>query len=521
MVWMADTMPATGKNGAHASFSIGERPKSSRPMRSDKFTGIGLTFDDVLLLPAASHKLPAEVDTSTRIAGDIVLQVPILSAAMDTVTEGRMAIALARAGGIGVIHRNLSIEAQVAEVDKVKRSESGMIVEPVTLTPDRLVSDAVAVMDHYHISGVPITEEDGKLVGILTNRDLRFIDNVTQPIGEVMTKDNLITAPVGTTLDEAAMILHRHRVEKLPVVDEKGHLTGLITVKDIQKKIQFPNATKDSKGRLRVAAAIGVGADAEERAQALIDDDVDLIVVDTAHGHHVSVLNMIRTLRSRYSVPIMAGNIATGDAAEALIDAGADAIKVGIGPGSICTTRVVAGTGVPQITAVYDCAQVAMKRGIPLISDGGIQYSGDIAKAIAAGADAVMLGSLLAGVDESPGEVVLYQGERFKEYRGMGSIGAMKARSFSKDRYFQEGSSTDKLVPEGIEGRVAYKGPLLNLVYQMVGGLRSAMGYVGAEDIASLKRDAQFVQITAAGLRESHPHDVMVTKEAPNYRMSN
>ncbi|MDQ2681980.1 MAG: IMP dehydrogenase, partial [Chloroflexota bacterium] len=390
-------------------------------MRSDKFTGIGLTFDDVLLLPAASHKLPAEVDTSTRIAGDMVLQVPILSAAMDTVTEGRMAIALARAGGIGVIHRNLSIEAQVAEVDKVKRSESGMIVEPVTLTPDRQVSDAVAVMDHYHISGVPITEEDGKLVGILTNRDLRFIDNVTQPIGEVMTKDNLITAPVGTTLDEAAMILHRHRVEKLPVVDEKGHLTGLITVKDIQKKIQFPNATKDSKGRLRVAAAIGVGADAEERAQALIDDDVDLIVVDTAHGHHVSVLNMIRTLRSRYSVPIMAGNIATGDAAEALIDAGADAIKVGIGPGSICTTRVVAGTGVPQITAVYDCAQVAMKRGIPLISDGGIQYSGDIAKAIAAGADCVMLGSLFAGLDESPGEVIIFQGERFKEYRGMGS----------------------------------------------------------------------------------------------------
>jgi IMP dehydrogenase len=491
-------------------------------MRQDKFTGIGLTFDDVLLLPAASYKMPAEVDTSTRIAGDIVLKVPILSAAMDTVTEGRMAIALARAGGIGVIHRNLSVEEQVAEVDKVKRSESGMIVEPVTLTPDRLVRDAVAVMDHYHISGVPITEEDGRLVGILTNRDLRFIDNVDQPIGEVMTRDNLITAPVGTTLDEAAMILHRHRVEKLPVVDDNYTLTGLITVKDIQKKIQFPDATKDSKGRLRVAAAVGVGADALERAQALIEDDLDLLVVDTSHGHHISVLEMVRTLKSRYSIPIMAGNIATAAAAEALIDAGADAIKVGIGPGSICTTRVVAGTGVPQVTAVYDCAQAAMRHGIPVISDGGIQYSGDIAKAIVAGADAVMLGSLLAGVDESPGEVVLYQGERFKEYRGMGSIGAMKARSFSKDRYFQEGvKASEKLVPEGIEGRVAYKGPLMNLVFQMVGGLRSAMGYAGAEDIAGLKRDAQFIQITAAGLRESHPHDVMVTKEAPNYRMSN
>jgi IMP dehydrogenase len=491
-------------------------------MREDKFVGLALTFDDVLLLPAASSILPAAVDTATRIAGDIVLKVPILSAAMDTVTEGRMAIALARAGGIGVIHRNLSVADQVAEVDKVKRSESGMIVEPVTLTPDRLVSDAVAVMEHYHISGVPITEPDGKLVGILTNRDLRFIDQTDQPIGEVMTRDNLITAPVGTTLDEAAMILHRHRVEKLPVVDDRGHLTGLITVKDIQKKIQFPDATKDSKGRLRVAAAIGVGGDAEERAQALIEDEIDLLIVDTAHGHHESVLRMVRTLKSRFSVPIMAGNIATGDAVEALIDAGADAVKVGVGPGSICTTRVVAGTGVPQVTAVYDCAQAAARHGIPVISDGGVQYSGDIAKAIAAGADAVMLGSLLAGVDESPGEVVLYQGERYKEYRGMGSIGAMRARSFSKDRYFQEAvRAQDKLVPEGIEGRVAYKGPLLNLVFQLVGGLRAAMGYVGAVDIASLKRDAQFVQITAAGLRESHPHDVIVTKEAPNYRMSN
>jgi len=518
---MTDTVSAPTKRGANGTFSIGDRDRAGRAMRQDKFAGLGLTFDDVLLLPAASSILPAEVDTATRIAGDIVLRVPIMSAAMDTVTEGRMAIALARAGGIGVIHRNLSIEDQVGEVDKVKRSESGMIVEPVTLTPDRAVRDAVAVMDHYHISGVPITEPDGKLVGILTNRDLRFIDNIDQPIGGVMTKDNLITAPVGTTLDEAAAILHRHRVEKLPVVDENGYLTGLITVKDIQKKIEFPNATKDTQGRLRVAAAVGVGADAEERTQALVEDDVDLIVVDTAHGHHASVLNMVRTLKSRFDVPIMAGNIATGDAAEALIDAGADAVKVGVGPGSICTTRVVAGTGVPQITAVYDCVQAAAKHGIPVISDGGIQYSGDIAKAIAAGADAVMLGSLLAGVDESPGEVVLYQGERFKEYRGMGSIGAMRARSFSKDRYFQEAvRGQEKLVPEGIEGRVAYKGPLGNLVFQLVGGLRSAMGYTGSVDIASLKRDAQLIQITAAGLRESHPHDVFVTKEAPNYRVS-
>ncbi|HRA49300.1 MAG TPA: IMP dehydrogenase, partial [Thermomicrobiales bacterium] len=402
---------------------------------------------------------------------------------------------LARAGGIGIIHRNLSIADQVAEVDKVKRSESGMIVEPVTLSPDHNVSDAVSVMEHYHISGVPITTEDGKLVGILTNRDLRFIGSTDQPIGDVMTRENLITAPVGTTLEQAAEILHKHRVEKLPVVDERGHLTGLITVKDIQKKIEFPNATKDSQGRLRVGAAVGVGADAIERAQALIEDGLDVLVIDTAHGHNSGVLEMVRIIRSRFETPIIAGNIATGDAAEALIDAGADGVKVGIGPGSICTTRVVAGTGVPQITAVYDVAQVASKYNIPVISDGGIQYSGDVAKAIAAGADAVMLGSLLAGVDESPGEVVLYQGERFKEYRGMGSLGAMRARSFSKDRYFQEAiANQDKLVPEGIEGRVAYKGPLGTLIFQIVGGLRSAMGYVGAADIPALKRDAQFVQ---------------------------
>ena len=495
---------------------------ASGAMRQDKFAGLGLTFDDVLLLPAASSVLPGDVDTSTRLAGDIRLHLPILSSAMDTVTEGRMAIALAREGGLGVIHRNLSIEDQVAEVDKVKRSESGMIVEPVTLHADDLVSEAMAVMEHYHISGVPITDRVGKLVGILTNRDLRFIDDPSQPIGNVMTRENLITAPQGTTLEEASSILHRHRVEKLPVVDENGYLTGLITVKDIQKKIQFPNATKDERGRLRCGAAIGVGADAVERAQALVDRGVDVLVIDTAHGHNDGVLQMVRKIKGMMNVPIIAGNVATGSATEALIDAGADAVKVGVGPGSICTTRVVAGTGVPQISAIYSCANAAAKHGVPIIGDGGIQYSGDIAKAIAAGADTVMLGSLLAGVDESPGEVVLFQGERYKEYRGMGSLGAMKARSFSKDRYFQENvSALQKLVPEGIEGRVAYKGPLSNLVYQLVGGLRSAMGYVGAADIAAMKRDTQFVQITAAGLRESHPHDVMITKEAPNYRVSN
>jgi IMP dehydrogenase len=500
--------------------AVAEDGEAVGGMRADKFAGLGLTFDDVLLLPARSEVLPNEVSTRTRIAADIELHVPILSAAMDTVTEGRMAIGLAREGGLGVIHRNLSIDDQVAEVDKVKRSESGMIVEPVTLRPDRPVRDALNVMEHYHISGVPITENGGRLVGILTNRDLRFIDDADQPIGDVMTKENLITAPVGTTLEQASEILHKHRVEKLPVVDERGYLTGLITVKDIQKKIQFPNATKDARGRLRVAAAVGVGADAEERAAALVEKGVDLLVVDTAHGHSVAVLQMVCKLKRRHNVPIMAGNIATAAATEALIDAGADAVKIGVGPGSICTTRVVSGTGVPQITAVYTCAQAALRHGVPVIADGGMQYSGDIAKAIAAGADAVMLGSLLAGVDESPGEVVLYQGERYKEYRGMGSLGAMKARSFSKDRYFQENvGNIQKLVPEGIEGRVAYKGPLGNLIYQLVGGLRSAMGYVGAADIPSLKRDTQFVQITAAGLRESHPHDVVITKEAPNYRV--
>ncbi|HUG15162.1 MAG TPA: IMP dehydrogenase [Thermomicrobiales bacterium] len=485
----------------------------------EKVMGTGLTFDDVLLLPAQSDVMPSQVDTGTWFTPSIRLNIPIVSAAMDTVTEGRLAIAIAREGGIGVIHRNLSITDQVAEVDKVKRSESGMIVEPVTLRPDNLLSDAVAMMERFHISGVPITDGDGKLVGILTNRDLRFEDELDQPIQRFMTSRNLITVPVGTTLDEARDILHVHKIEKLPVVDEHGYLKGLITVKDIQKRIQHPFATKDSKGRLRVAAAVGVGPDALARAEALLDVNVDVIVVDTAHGHSQGVLDMVREIKLRWSVEVVAGNVATGDATDALIEVGADAVKIGVGPGSICTTRIVAGTGVPQISAIMDAARVAADARVPVIADGGIQFSGDIAKAIAAGADCVMLGGLFAGVDESPGEVVLFQGERYKEYRGMGSIGAIKTRSFSKDRYFQHDvESLSKFVPEGIEGRVAYKGPLENVVYQLVGGLRSAMGYCGAETIAELKTNARFVRITPAGLRESHPHDVMITKEAPNYR---
>lgn len=490
-------------------------------MLLDKVMGTGLTFDDVLLLPAQSDVIPSQVDTGTWFTPNIRLNIPIASAAMDTVTEARLAIAIAREGGIGVIHRNLSVQDQVAEVDKVKRSESGMIVEPVTLRRDNLLADAVAMMERFHISGVPITDDEGKLVGILTNRDLRFEDELDQPIQRFMTSRNLITVPVGTTLDEAREILHQHKVEKLPVVDDHGYLKGLITVKDIQKRIQHPFATKDAQGRLRVAAAVGVGPDALARAEALIDVNVDVIVVDTAHGHSRGVLDMVREIKLRWPVEVVAGNVATGDATEALIEVGADAVKIGVGPGSICTTRVVAGTGVPQISAIMDAAQVANDAKIPVIADGGIQFSGDIAKAIAAGADCVMLGSLFAGVDESPGEVVLFQGERYKEYRGMGSIGAIKTRSFSKDRYFQQDvESLTKFVPEGIEGRVAYKGPLENVVYQLVGGLRSAMGYCGAETIDDLKTNARFVRITSAGLRESHPHDVMITKEAPNYRTS-
>jgi IMP dehydrogenase len=495
-------------------------PELAEAARERKFGKEGLTFDDVLLLPAESDVLPAEVSTSTRLTRTIALNIPLVSAAMDTVTEARLAIALAREGGIGVIHRNLSVEEQVAEVDKVKRSESGMIVEPVTLRPSDRVRDALDLMQTYHISGVPITDESGHLVGILTNRDLRFERDVDQPIARLMTHDDLVTVPVGTTLDEAKDMLRRHKIEKLPVVDAHGLLKGLITVKDIQKRIQFPLATKDEQGRLRVGAAVGAGADAFERAQALIDAGADVLVLDTAHGHSRGVVEVVRRLKARVGdVQLIAGNVATGEGAEALIDAGADAIKVGVGPGSICTTRVVAGSGVPQVTAIFDCAQAAAAHDVPVIGDGGMQYSGDVAKALAAGADSVMLGSLLAGVDESPGDVVLYQGERFKEYRGMGSLGAMKARSFSKDRYFQgHVEDAGKLVPEGIEGRVAYKGPLNNLVYQLVGGLRQAMGYCGAATIEDLKTRTRFIRITGAGLRESHPHDVAITKEAPNYR---
>jgi IMP dehydrogenase len=483
-----------------------------------KFAKEGLTFDDVLLVPAESRVLPNDVSTRTRLTRSIELSIPIVSAAMDTVTEARLAIALAREGGIGILHRNLSIDEQVAEVDKVKRSESGMIVEPVTLPPAALVREALELMARYKVSGVPITDVEGVLVGILTNRDLRFEDDVEQPVSALMTSRSLVTAPVGTTLAEAEEILHRNKIEKLPVVDADGRLRGLITVKDIQKRIEYPDATKDERGRLRAGAAVGVGPDAVERAQALVAAGVDLLVVDTAHGHSAGVLEMVKRIKDASAVEVIAGNIATAEASRALIDAGADAIKVGIGPGSICTTRVVAGVGVPQITAIYDCAEIAAAEGIPVIGDGGMTSSGDIAKAVAAGADMVMLGSLLAGVDEAPGEVILSQGERFKEYRGMGSLGAMKARSYSKDRYFQgDVEDVEKLIPEGIEGRVAYKGPVGPILHQLVGGLRQAMGYCGAATLAEMKH-ARFVRITGAGLRESHPHDVTITKEAPNYR---
>jgi len=484
-----------------------------------KFGKEGLTFDDVLLLPAESHVLPNDVSTVTRLTPAIELNIPLISAAMDTVTEGRLAIALARAGGIGIVHRNLSIADQVAEVDKVKRSESGMIVEPVTLRAGDLVADALALMERYRISGVPITDDEGILVGILTNRDLRFETDTSQPVSALMTSRNLVTAPVGTTLEEAEAILHRNKIEKLPVVDADGRLKGLITVKDISKKIKYPDATKDEQGRLRVGAAVGVGTDALERAAALVDVEVDVLVVDTAHGHSHGVLDVVRRIRGTYDIQIVAGNIATGDAALALVDAGADAVKIGVGPGSICTTRVVAGVGVPQVTAVYEAAQALADHDVPVIADGGVRNSGDIAKAIAAGADTVMLGSMLAGTDEAPGEVIVAQGERFKEYRGMGSLGAMKARSFSKDRYFQgDVEDVEKLIPEGIEGCVPYKGPLAPIVHQVVGGLRQSMGYCGAATIEEMKTRTRFTRITPAGLQESHPHGVTITKDAPNYR---
>jgi IMP dehydrogenase len=483
-----------------------------------KFAKEGLTFDDVLLLPAESSVLPSEVNTRTRLTAGIELAIPIVSAAMDTVTEGRLAVAIARAGGIGIIHRNLSIDDQVGEVDKVKRSQSGMIVDPVTLPAHAMVTDALAVMERYHISGVPITDAEGRLVGLLTNRDLRFIDDAHQPISNVMRRPPLVTAPLGTTLEQAKDILWQHRIEKLPIVDDEGFLKGLITVKDIKKQIDHPFATQDDGGRLRVGAAVGVGADALDRVERLVGAGVDVLVVDTAHGHSQAVLDVVKQVKGAFEVQVVAGNVATAEGVDALAGAGADGVKVGIGPGSICTTRVVAGVGVPQVTAIYDSATAAARHGVTVIADGGMQYSGDLAKGIAAGAHTVMLGSLLAGVDESPGEVVLHQGERFKEYRGMGSMGAMKGRSYSKDRYFQgDVADADKLVPEGIEGRVAYKGPVSNVIYQLIGGLRTAMGYCGAATIADLQERGRFVRITGAGLRESHPHDITITKEAPNY----
>src|SRR4051794_36189492 len=484
-----------------------------------KFAREGLTFDDVLLVPAESSVLPNDVSTATRLTRTIALEVPVVSAAMDTVTEARMAIALAREGGIGIVHRNLPIATQVDEVDRVKRSEAGMIVEPVTLSPDARVSDAVELMQRYHISGVPVTDAEGRLVGILTNRDLRFEKDLSQPVSALMTSRDLVTAPLGTTLAEAERLLHRHRIEKLPILDAAGRITGLITVKDIQKRVDFPHATKDPQGRLRVGAAVGVGPDALERAQALVAAGANVLVVDTAHGHSSGVIEMVERIASLSGdFDVIAGNIATAEAADALVDAGADAVKVGIGPSGICTTRVVAGVGVPQVTAIYDVAEAAAHHGVPVVGDGGITSSGDVAKAIAAGADSVMLGGMLAGTEETPGDIVFAQGERYKEYRGMGSLGAMKARGFSKDRYFQgDVEDVEKLIPEGIEGRVAYKGPLAGVLHQVVGGLRQAMGYCGAPTVDALKQ-ARFVRITGAGLRESHPHDVTITKDAPNYR---
>lgn len=481
-----------------------------------KFSKEGLTFDDVLLIPAKSDVLPKEISITTRLTSRITLNTPLMTAAMDTVTEARMAIAIAREGGIGVIHKNMSIEAQADQVDRVKRSENGVIVNPFFLSPDHLVADANELMGKYKISGVPICQ-DGKLVGILTNRDMRFLTDFSQKIEEVMTKENLVTAPVGTTLEQAQEILRRHRIEKLPIVDDKGRLKGLITIKDIEKAVKYPNSARDKDGRLLCAAAIGATSDVLDRAGALVDAQVDALVLDSAHGHSQNILNAVAKVRAAFpDVSLIAGNIATAEAAEALIAAGADAIKVGIGPGSICTTRVVAGIGVPQITAIYDAACVAAKHGIPVIADGGIKFSGDIVKAIAAGADVVMIGSLVAGCEESPGDTEIYQGRQFKVYRGMGSLGAMAHGS--KDRYFQEDNK--KLVPEGVEGRVPYKGTLSDTVYQLMGGLRAGMGYCGCPTIPDLQQNGQFVRITGAGLKESHPHDISITKEAPNYSIS-
>ena len=483
---------------------------------TDKFAYEGLTFDDVLLIPQKSDITPDMVNLKTNLTKNIKLNIPMMSAAMDTVTESGLAIAMAREGGIGVIHKNMTIEQQATEVDKVKRSEHGVITDPFHLSPDNTLQDADELMGKYRISGVPVTE-NGKLVGIITNRDLRFETDYSKPISSAMTKDRLVTAPEGTTLDEAQEILRKYKIEKLPIVSSTGELKGLITIKDIEKSVKYPNSAKDSKGRLLCAAAIGITADVLDRVKALVDANVDLLVLDSAHGHSQNIIDCLKKVKANFpNIEVVAGNIATAEAAEELIKAGADAVKVGIGPGSICTTRVVAGVGVPQITAIYNVAQLAKKYGVPVIADGGIKYSGDIAKAISAGADVIMVGSLLAGCEESPGESEIFEGRRFKVYRGMGSIAAMEKGS--KDRYFQTGSK--KLVPEGVEGRVPYKGPLCDTIFQLVGGLRSSMGYCGTPTIGELKERGKFVRITNAGLIESHPHDISITKEAPNYSKS-
>src|SRR6516164_615298 len=485
---------------------------------SPKFSPVGLTYDDVLLLPAHSELMPSEADTSTRITRRYRLRIPLVSSAMDTVTEARMAIAMARQGGVGVLHRNLSIEEQAQQVDLVKRSEAGMVTDPVTCGPDATLSDVERLCAHYRISGVPVTSDDGILVGIVTNRDIRFESDLSRRVADVMTPMPLVTAPVGVEPEEALRLLKQHKIEKLPLVDDNGRLRGLITVKDFTKSEKFPSATKDAAGRLVVGAAIGVGEDAKDRAQALADAGADFLVVDTAHGHAQAVIDMVAQIKANSRVDVIGGNVATRAGAQALIDAGADGVKVGVGPGSICTTRVVAGVGVPQVTAIYEAAQACKAANVPVIGDGGVQYSGDIAKAIAAGADTVMLGSLLAGCDEGPGEMVFVNGKPYKQYRGMGSLGAMKGRSYSKDRYFQDDVlREDKLVPQGVEGQVPFAGPVAAVADQLVGGVRAAMGYCGARTIAELQ-EARFIQVTAAGLAESHPHDVQMTTDAPNYR---
>lgn len=484
-------------------------------MLDDKLP-IGLTFDDVLLLPAKSDVLPKDVDISTKLTRNITLNIPIISAAMDTVTEAELAIAIAREGGLGIIHRAMSPQKQALEVDKVKKSESGMIVDPITIAPDAPISEALVLMERYKISGVPVTLK-GKLVGILTNRDLRFETNLKKKVSEVMTKEKLITAPVGTTLEKAKKILHEYKIEKLPIVDDDFNLKGLITIKDIEKRRKYPNACKDRLGRLRVGAAVGVGEDALYRVELLVKAGVDVIAIDTAHGHSKAVISTLKEIKKRFDIDVIAGNVATAEGTRDIIKAGADAVKVGIGPGSICTTRIVAGAGVPQLTAIHNCYSVSSKANIPLIADGGIKYSGDITKALAAGAHCVMIGSLFAGTAESPGEIILYQGRSYKVYRGMGSLGAMEQGA--KDRYGQQGVEKDKLVPEGVEGRVPYKGPLAQSIHQLVGGLRAGMGYCGCRNLEEMRTKAKFIQITNAGWRESHVHDVIITKEAPNYRI--